>query len=232
MRIIVAVFVGWFVTMGVAHGHSEVGAAGAQAQADGELVEGKSSFRETWVNPNADFTRYNKILPGGAEFEFRDVGPAKKYRSSMRTTNSKSEYGIFESDREKFKQVVNDAFVKELSSSKKYELVTEAGPGTILLQGGVIDIVSHVPPELSGRSEVYLSSVATVTLVLELLDSETGEVLAYVGDRRKIEPPGGGRIDSFSMPTNSVTVWSDIGRWARSSATRLRKSLEKAQKGK
>ena len=104
-------------------------------------------------------------------------------------------------------------------------------PGTILLQGGVIDIVSHVPPELSGRSEVYLSSVATVTLVLELLDSETGQVLAYVEDRRKIGPPGG-RIDSFSMPANSVTVWSDIGRWARSSATRLRKSLEKAQKGK
>ena len=118
MRIIVAVLVGWFVSLGIAHAQSEVGSAGAQAQAEGELVEGKTSFRETWVNPSADFTRYNKILPGGAEFEFRDVGPAKKYRSSMSSSSNKSGYGILESDQEKFEQVVNDAFVKELSRSK------------------------------------------------------------------------------------------------------------------
>ncbi|MCZ6831638.1 MAG: hypothetical protein O7F73_19000, partial [Gammaproteobacteria bacterium] len=48
-----------------------------------------------------------------------------------------------------------------------------------------------------------------------------GAVLAYVEDRRKMEKPGGGRIDSMTMPTNSVTVWSDVGRWARSAASRL-----------
>ena len=206
-----------------------VAPAATDALAEGELVKGKSGFRETWVNPNIDFSAYNKILPGEPEFEFRDVGPARKHSSSMRNISNKSEFGILESDREKFKQVVHAAFVKELSRSKKYEVVTEAGGGTILLQGGVIDIVSHVPPKMTGRSDIYLSSVATVTLVLELLDAETGQVLAYVEDRRKIEQPGG-QIDRFTMPTSSVTVWAEISRWARSSASRLRKSLEKAQR--
>ena len=57
------------------------------------------------------------------------------------------------------------------------------------------------------------------------------ETLAYVEERRKITPPGGNRIDSFSMPTTSVSVWADISRWARSAASRLRSGLEKAQKG-
>ena len=232
MKFAMGLALGLLMIIPAVHAQNELGVAADEAMAEGEMVKGKSSFKETWVHPSADFTGYNKILPGGAEFEFRDVGPATKSRSSMRSTSSKSEYGIHDADREKFKQVVNEAFVKELSRSKKYDIVSEAGPGTLLIQGGVLDIVSHVPAETIGRSDMYLSSVATVTLVLELLDSETGQVLAYIEERRKIEPPGGGRIDQFSMPSNSVSVWADIGRWARSSASRLRKSLEKAQKGK
>jgi hypothetical protein len=208
-----------------------VGAASEAAKAEGELIKAKSGFRETWVNPDVDFSKYNKILPGKGEFEFRDVGPAKNYSSSMRSTSSKSGFGIRDADKLKFEEVVGEAFIKELSRSKKYDVVSAAGPGTILLEGAVLDIVSHVPPEPVGRSNVYLTSVATVTLVLELLDSETGQVLAYVEERRKIQPPGSGQIDMFSQPTNSVSVWSDIRRWASSSASRLRKGLEKAQKG-
>lgn len=232
MRVVIPLLLCTAMGAGMAHAQVPTSKSAAEAVAQGELVEGKSRFRETWVNPDADFTQYDKILLGDSEFQFRDVGPAQKYRSSTRMSSSKQEFGILEEDREKFKQVVGDAFVKELSRSRKYDIVTDASPGTILLEGAVLDIVSHVPPELVGaRSEVYLASVASVTLVLELHDAVTGQVLAYVEERRKIEQPGG-RIDSFTMPANSVTVWSEVSRWARSAASRLRSSLEKAQKGK
>ena len=195
-----------------------------------EKVRGK--FSETYVNPNADFTQYDKLLFGDAEFQFRDVGPAQKYRSSSLSTGSKQEFGILPEDQEKFKQVVGDAFEKEMSRSKKFEIVDDAVPGTLLVEGAVLDIVSNVPPQTVGRSDVYLATVGTATLVLEIHDAVTGETLAYIEDRRKITPPGGNRIDSFSMPSNSVTVWSDVGRWARSAASRFRSELEKAQKGK
>lgn len=232
MRAVTGLLLCALLGAGVAQAQVPTSESAAEAVEKGELVEGKSKFRETWVNPEVDFTQYDKILLGESEFQFRDVGPAQKYRSSMRTTASKQEFGIREEDREKFKQVVGEAFVKELSRSKKYDIVTDATPGTILLEGAVLDIVSHVPPELaSARSDVYLASVASVTLVLEMHDAVTGQVLAYVEERRKIEQPGG-RIDSFTMPANSVTVWSEVSRWARSSASRLRSALEKAQKGR
>jgi Protein of unknown function (DUF3313) len=219
-------------TVGFTQAQDHMGDEVAAAVAEGALVEGKSKFRDTWVNPAVDFTRYNKILAGDAVFEFRDVGPGEKYRSTMHSRNSRNEFGILEQDQEKFKDVVSEAFLKELTKSKKYDIVEEAGPGTILLEGSVLDIVSNVPPELTGRSDVYLSTVGSATLVIELLDSETGQILAYVEERRKITPPGSGQIDRFSMPTSSVSVWSDVGRWARSSASRLRSSMEKAQKGR
>ncbi len=196
---------------------------------DMEKVKGK--FSEVWVNPNADFTKYDKILPGDAEFQFRDVGPAKKYRTNTISSGNKREFGILESEQEKFQQVVGDAFLKEMERSKKFTVVTDAQPGTLLIEGAVMDIVSFVPPEMVGRSEVYMADIGAATLVLEIHDATTGETLAFIEERRKISKPGGGRIDQFTTPTNSVTVWADVGRWARSAASRLRSSLEKAQKG-
>jgi hypothetical protein len=92
-----------------------------------------------------------------------------------------------------------------------------------------LDIVSKVPPEYAGMNEVYLASSGEATLIIDLIDAETGVIQARVAERRAIQPPGG-RIDAFSQPSNSVTVWSDVSRWARSSAARLRSELEKAQK--
>lgn len=211
-----------------AHQSEEV----AAAVAGGELEKVRGSFKDTWVSPNADFSKYDKIMFGEAEFEFRDVGPAKRYRSSYRHSSSKQEFGVAEADRNKFQGVVSEVFQEEMNRSKRFQVVTSPGPGTLLIEGGVVDIVSHIPPDYVGSSELYISSVGTATLVFEFLDAETGEVLAYAEERRKITPVGGGRIDEFSMPSNSVTQWNDIKRWARSSASRLRKELEKAQKGK
>ena len=195
-----------------------------------EKVRGK--FSETWINPRTDFSQYDKLLFGEAQFDFRDVGPAQKYRGSLRTTSTRNEFGILPEDQEKFKQVVGEAFQKEMARSKKFEIVNEAAPGTLLVEGAVLDIVSNVPPETIGRSDIYLSTIGTATLVLEIFDATTGEMLGYVEERRKITPPGGDRIDSFSLPTNSVTVWNDVGRWASSAASRFRSALEKAQKGR
>ncbi len=196
-----------------------------------ELVKSKSRFKETWVHPDADFTQYDKLYLWGAVFDFRDVGPAKRSRSRMVMSNER-EFGISDKDRARFKETVGEVFEKEMERSKRFDIVDTIGPDTLIIRGAVLDIVSHVPPEYVGRSEIYLSSIGEATLIIDLIDAETGVIQARVAERRAITPPGGGRIDSFSTPTNSVTAWADIKRWARSSASRLRSELEKAQKGR
>ena len=199
-------------------------------ESDSELIKVKSSFQETWVHPDADFTKFSKLYLWDALFEYRDVGPAQRTRTTMMSSR-KREFGISDADREKFEEMVSEAFVKEIQKSKKLELVDEIGPGTLILRGAVLDIISLVPPDTIGRSEIYLSSMGEATLVVELIDAENGEVAAVVAERRAIARPGSSTIDSFSTPTTSVTVIAEVRRWSTRAASKLRKELDRAIAG-
>ena len=146
-------------------------------------------------------------------------------------SSRKREFGISDADREKFEEIVSEAFVKEIQKSKKLEIVDEIGPGTLILRGAVLDIISLVPPDTIGRSEIYLSSMGEATLVVELIDAENGEVAAVVAERRAIARPGSSTIDSFSTPTTSVTVIAEVRRWSTRAASKLRKELDRAIAG-
>lgn len=189
------------------------------------LEKSRSGFRETWVNPNADFNQYSKIYLWGAIFEYRDVGPAQRTRSTFNTSN-KREFGIAPEDRVKFEENVSEIFLKELQKLKTLEITREIGPDTLILRGGFLDIVSNVPPESVGRVDVYMATFGEATFIVELIDAETGDVLAVASERRKIEQPGG-QIDQFTMRTNSVTIQAEVRRWARRAASKLRSEIDK-----
>jgi len=192
------------------------------------LVEGKSGFRETWVNPEADFSQYDKIYLWGAIFEYRDVGPAQRTRSTFNTSN-KREFGIAPEDRVKFEETVSEVFLKELQKLKSLELTKEIGPDTMILRGGFLDIVSNVPPPSVGRTDVYMATFGEATFIVELIDAETGDILAVASERRKVEQPGG-RIDQFTTRTTSVTLNAEVRRWASRAASKLRSEIDKAMK--
>jgi hypothetical protein len=205
-----------------------------QASADIEerynhLEKGKSGFKETWVNPNTDWTQFDKLYLWGAEFQYRDVGPARRSRLTMMNTRQR-EFGISDRDRQRFEKEVSEAFTKEIQKAKKFTIADEIGPNTLIMRGAALDIVSKVPPETVGRSEVYLSNVGEATLVLELIDASDGEVVAVVAERRAMQS-GTGRIDEFSTPANTATVFAEVRRWATRAARKFRDELDKAIAG-
>ncbi len=220
--LVIALFL-TLTSWGFAHAQEEEQSGASPRHAELEKV--KAGFKETWVHPDADFTQYNKLYLWEAQFEYRDVGPAQRTRSTMMSTR-KREFGISDADREKFEEVVSEAFVKGVQRAKKFELVNDVGPNTIIMRGAAIDIISKVPPEMIGPSEIYLASIGEATLVMELLDAETGDVLAVVAERRQMGSPGG--LDLMSMPTNSVSVISDVRRWAQRAGSKLGSELDKA----
>ena len=195
----------------------------------GHLEKGKSGFRETWINPNTDWTQFDKLYLWEAEFQYRDVGPARRTRSTMMNTRQR-EFGILDSDRQRFEEVVSEAFVKELQRAKNFTIVDEIGPNTLIMRGAALDIISKVPPETIGRSEIYVANMGEATLVVELIDAKDGEVVAVVAERRAIQS-GHGRIDEFTMPANRTTVFAEVRRWANRAARRLREELDKAIAG-
>ena len=195
-----------------------------------ELVKEKGAFRETWVLPGIDPAKYSKVFLWEGQFEYRDVGPAQKTRSTMLSTH-KREFGISEEDRNKFEEIVGESFRKEIAKGKKFTVVEsfdEVDTSTLILRGGLLDIISRVPPEMVGRSDVYLSSIGEATFVLELIDAQSGSVVALVAERRAIETLnalGGGGV-----PANSASIMGDIRRWGGNLARRLRSALDKAIK--
>ena len=185
---------------------------------DGLAPINNSRFREAWADPDVDLKQYNKMIIGGAEFEFRAV--KKSTGSTSVRRNSNNEFWMDDKTRAKLVETVTAVFAEELTSVKGFTVTEEKGADTLILIGGLHDIVSRVPPDLVGRGEIYLSSLGEATLVIEARDSLSGETIFRAVDRRAAERMG----DMINV--NSVTTMSEVRRWARRWATRLREGLE------
>jgi hypothetical protein len=190
----------------------------AELTFDGLAPVKNGNFREAWADPDIDFSQYSKIMLGDAQFEFRAV---KKTAGSMAMRRSSStEFWIDDANRAKLVETVTSAFATELANTKGFTITDKPGPDTLILVGALHDIVSRVPPELIGRGDVYLASLGEATLVLQAMDSLSGETIYRAVDRRNIERMGD------VMQANSVTTWSEVRRWAQRWAVRLRQGLE------
>ena len=62
----------------------------------------------------------------------------------------------------------------------------------LLIEPSLVDLVVKVPTDAPPNSTTYTTSAGEVTLVLELRDSITHELLARVADRREARRPGSG----------------------------------------
>ncbi len=191
----------------------------AEVTFDGLVRIDNSAFSNAWIDPDVDLTQYTKIMPGGAEFEFRAV--KKSNSASMTRRPNESEYWISDENKEKVREIVTVAFREELLQSKHFEFANTRGPDTLIIVGGLHDIVSRVPPDMVGRGEIYLASVGEATLILEARDSLSGETIYRAIDRRSAE-----QADGYLTMSNSVRTVTEVRRLAKRWASRLRVGLD------
>jgi hypothetical protein len=193
--------------------------ADAEVTHDGLYRIDHASFEYAYVDPDADWGRYTKIMPGGADFEFRAV---KKTTGTQLASSRQSEFYMDEETRARFEKEVTEVFNEEIAKSKRFTVTDSTNPNVLIIHGSMADIVSHVPPKYAGRSEVFLSSVGEATLVLEVVDSMSGEVLFRAADRRAAQRAGG----TTPVRSNPATNWSEVRRLARTWGARLREGLD------
>lgn len=170
-----------------------------------------------WARPGADISQYNKIRLQGVGIEYRPGGESGRMYTAR---TSADHFEVTEKQKAGFEEVMQEAFREELALSEHFTLVDENGPDVLLIIGGLLDVVSYVPPDPVGRGEIYLSSVGEATLVLEIRDSITDATLARVVDRRAAEKSSGDFIRSNRV-TNRAEVRRLAKAWARQLRTRL-----------
>jgi hypothetical protein len=184
---------------------------------DGLAKVKNATVKGAWMRPDFSLAGYTKIMLQGAGIEYR---PIKNVGGSNASTATA--FPLTQEQKERLRSTVGDAFRAELEKSQKFQLVDQPGPDVLTIFGGLVDVVSYVPPDPIGRSSIYLRSVGEATLVLEIRDSESNAVLVRVIDRRAAQQTDG------ALKSNSVTNWAEVQQVARAWATQLRTRLEDA----
>jgi hypothetical protein len=188
---------------------------GMEESFDGLRRVKNSRASAAWMRPDFDVSSYTKVRLEGAGIEFQ---PVRRGRTSMRS--GQRAFPVTEAQEARLVEILVSAFRRELARSERFELVETKGPDVLTLWGGLLDVVSFVPPERPGRSDVFLSSVGEATLVIELRDSLSHATLARVMDRRAATRVG---TTPLSSP---VMNWAEVRRVSRRWATLVRTRLD------
>ncbi len=139
---------------------------------------------EAWAKPGVDMARYSKILLGGIDVEFR---PGGETRTSRIALSSGGPFAVSEEEQAEYRSISAEEIPEELGRSGRYELADESGPDTLLVTVQLMDLVSNIPPDVSGRNDVYISELGEATVILEVRDSVTQELLARTVERHTAE---------------------------------------------
>ena len=189
-----------------------------------ELKKRKGLFKTSLINPNAEFSSYSKLCPTRILLQFRGPRPAQDEATTGSMVRKKSrDVDVPEGeDLETFRRIITDAVVGELGSCGIVKLVEEGGPETLFVRATVTDIVSDIASKSSKKGKNPKPFSAQGAIVFDLIDAETGVILARFGERRKSQKAG----DSVTPP-DAGAEWVNIWSWAERAAAELRLELER-----
>ena len=168
-----------------------------------------------WALTDIDLTAYSKVMFEGIGVEYREVSGPYSGRAGSTTARrrSQSEFRLHPDTRALFEEEIAGAFREEMASSEVFEIVEEAGPEVLLVRGGLLDVVSRVPPETVGRSRIFIDSVGEATLILEIRSSVSNSIYARAVDRRAAQT--GATMTESNRVTNRAEVRRLGRRWGR-----------------
>jgi hypothetical protein len=163
-----------------------------------------------FIDPKADFSVFRRVAV---------LEPTVAFRSNwQRDVNRSRSQNVRASDVERIKadvaQIFKDVFTEELEAAG-YEIANYTGEDVLLLRPAIIDLDIAAPDvRRGGRSRTYTAATGAATLVLELFDSLSFDIVGRAFDRRTA-----GRSGGFATASNRVTNRSDARRefraWAR-----------------
>lgn len=184
---------------------------------DGLVLRPGTRLGAVWVKPDAEVVAYQNVMLDPVEVSFaRNWDPNRGGRSQVGRLDAADMAAIQSSVAELFRETLR----AELARGG-YKLVEETGPDTLRVTAAIVDLYVSAPDTMTaGRSRTYTANSGRMTLVAELRDSVTGELLARAVDARS------GRSTGTWGITNRVTNTADARRAMNVWATALRQALD------
>ena len=195
---------------------SVVAGVPAQSWADGALnYEGLAdvnvrSLDHAQVRPDVVFSVYTGVMLDDVEVAFRTPD------------RSERQFPLDDEQKTNFQECLSQAYLSELVALRNLELVSEPGRDILQLSIRVQDVTATAAPRSVsnvGRAAMALQAVGEATLVIELFDSQSGEILARGVDTKAIEGA------AMAQDGGLVSRWEDVdklcARWASTTRQRL-----------
>ena len=170
------------------------------------------NFEAAYIRPGVTFAGYSKLMVEELELAFRTPD------------REQNQFPLGEDQKTRFRAAMATAFGEELGTLEAVEVVTEPGAGVLALRVRVQDIVARAPGRRvggAGRAGFALETVGELTLVLELRDSQSNEVLVRAFDRQAVE--GAAMVSGEGV----VSSWEGVDRVVAQWASRAREGLER-----
>lgn len=187
---------------------STLGARASEPQPtyDGLEPTRMPGFDHAWTRFNMDLSGYRRILLGPVTVAFsREFEPNKGGRRLEAKEQDK-----LKAD---FAKLVRESFVKELEAGG-YKMVETVGEDVLEVNPSIIDLYVNAPDSMTpGVVRSYTLSTGRMTLVAELRDSASGEILARISDKWR-DP----ERNYFELTTNVENTWrarEAATQWAR-----------------
>ncbi|UCG88098.1 MAG: DUF3313 family protein [Gemmatimonadota bacterium] len=153
----------------------------AEVTVDGLHRVDNSVMALAWVKPDLNLQGYTKVMIDEVTVAYQK-DPGSRRRDPYGTEQN---FALTPSQMTNLKSWFREAVVTALTKDDGYEIVDSPGPDVLHINADLIDLVVRVPTEGGlGRERTYTRSYGEVTLILELRDSESEEILARVADRR------------------------------------------------
>ena len=162
-------------------------------------VNKNSAIESSQIATGADFGKYSRLTADGMGIFFPDNAAPS------------------EEDQQRTRQIFRTAFLNELQD---YEIVENSGPGTLLVKPSLIDYRKSSGGDalLVRRDLRDIANPGTLIFLMELVDSESGEVLARAADSAS--------IPVFGTGDNTITDWMAVEAAAERWAGLFRKFLD------
>ena len=183
-----------------------------------KLVENPKQMVYVWAQPGADLSQYERVYI---------AEPLVAFKKNWQRDQNRGHIKVRSSDMERIKNNVAGLFIEvftEELGKGGYTLANERAEDVLLVRPAIIDLDVTAPDVRStARSQSFATSAGSMTLYVELIDSETGDMLAKALDRRADRDTG--TLQWQTGPANRAAALRIIRPWAEA----LREALDEAR---
>lgn len=177
---------------------------------DGLHLVKNSKVAVAYALPGGNLGEYSKVMLLDCYVQFKDNW-ARDY--NMDEIGLEGRVG--DKDMQRIQKGLADEFRNEFTKTLTkdgHQVVDAAGPGVLLLRPAIVNLDVTAPDMMrASRGNTWVRSAGSMTLYMELYDSESGTLLARVVDPR-YDPDNGAQI--ANRATNKSAADRIIRSWA------------------